>query len=96
MVIIMILNTGSRTDIPAYYSEWFMNRIHEGLVMARNPYYPKQVYRFSLDPKNLSFTAAGYCCENRTPLKFPAFDQLFFSSSLSTLTLKAVFLSAEF
>ena len=34
----MILNTGSRTDIPAFYSEWFMNRIRAGFVMARNPF----------------------------------------------------------
>ncbi|MFR6211363.1 DUF1848 family protein [Coprococcus comes] len=23
----MILHTGMRTDIPAFYSEWFLNRI---------------------------------------------------------------------
>ena len=46
----MILNTGSRTDIPAFYSEWFMNRIREGFVLVRNPYYPKQVTRYELDP----------------------------------------------
>lgn len=23
----MILNTGSRTDIPAYYSDWFYERV---------------------------------------------------------------------
>ena len=33
----MILNTGSRTDIPAYYSDWFFNRIKEGYVLVRNP-----------------------------------------------------------
>ena len=37
----MIINTGSRTDIPAYFSEWFYNRIREGYVLARNPYYPQ-------------------------------------------------------
>ncbi|WP_139182304.1 DUF1848 family protein, partial [Ruminococcus sp. YE78] len=26
----MIINTGMRTDIPAFYSEWFMNRIRAG------------------------------------------------------------------
>ena len=26
----MILNTGSRTDIPAYFSDWFYKRIEEG------------------------------------------------------------------
>ena len=25
----MIINTGMRTDIPAFYSEWFMNRIRK-------------------------------------------------------------------
>ena len=27
----MIINTGQRTDIPAFYSKWFINRIKEGL-----------------------------------------------------------------
>ena len=46
----MILNTGSRTDIPAFYSEWFFNRMNEGFVMARNPFYPNLVTRFRIDP----------------------------------------------
>lgn len=29
-----------QTDIPAFYSEWFANRIKEGYVMVRNPYQP--------------------------------------------------------
>ena len=36
----MIINTGQRTDIPAFYSTWFMNRIRSGYVLVRNPYYP--------------------------------------------------------
>lgn len=46
----MILNTGSRTDIPAYYSEWFYQRIKEGFVCVRNPYNPKLIHRYQLDP----------------------------------------------
>ena len=38
----MILNTGSRTDIPAYYSDWFYERVRAGEVLVRNPYYPTQ------------------------------------------------------
>ena len=34
----MIIQTGMRTDIPAFYSQWFMNRIKEGYVLVRNPY----------------------------------------------------------
>ena len=44
----MIINTSSRTDIPAYYSDWFFRRIREGYVLARNPYYPQQVTRLTL------------------------------------------------
>ena len=47
----MIIDTGNRTDIPAFYSKWFMNRIKEGFVMVRNPYSPEQVTRYRLDPE---------------------------------------------
>ena len=46
----MIISTGMRTDIPAYFSEWFYNRIKEGFVLTRNPYYPEQVLRYQLNP----------------------------------------------
>ncbi|MFR4352044.1 MAG: DUF1848 family protein [Roseburia sp.] len=36
----MIISTGSRTDVPAYFSAWFCARIRAGFVCARNPYYP--------------------------------------------------------
>ena len=42
----MIINTGCRTDIPAFYSKWLMNRIREGYVLVRNPYYPSQVTKY--------------------------------------------------
>ena len=62
----MILNTGSRTDIPAFYSEWFMNRIREGLVMARNPYNPKLVISYTLDPKLIDVIV--FCTKNPEPM----------------------------
>ena len=30
----MIIQTGMRTDIPAFYSEWFRNRLREGFVLG--------------------------------------------------------------
>lgn len=42
----MIIQTGMRTDIPAFYSQWFMNRIKEGYVLVRNPYNERQVTRY--------------------------------------------------
>ena len=45
----MIINTGQRTDIPAFYAEWFANRLKEGYVCVRNPYNQSQVSRYRLD-----------------------------------------------
>lgn len=39
----MILNVSSRTDIVAFYSDWFMERYNQGFVDVRNPFYPKRV-----------------------------------------------------
>jgi hypothetical protein len=47
----MIISASRRTDIPSYYSEWFLNRIKEGFVDVRNPLYPSQVSRYSLSPE---------------------------------------------
>src|SRR5512143_1704999 len=47
----MIISASRRTDIPAFYSEWFMKRIEEGHVMVRNPMNARQVSRISLEPE---------------------------------------------
>lgn len=62
----MIINTGSRTDIPAYYSEWFYNRIKEGYVLARNPYYPEQVTKYRLTPELIDLII--FCTKNPSPM----------------------------
>lgn len=62
----MIINTGSRTDIPAYYSEWFYNRIKEGYVLTRNPYYPLQVSRLKLHPDLVDVLC--FCTKNPEPM----------------------------
>lgn len=46
----MIISVSRRTDIPAFYSEWFINRIREGFCLTPNPYNPKQVSRVDLAP----------------------------------------------
>lgn len=46
----MILSVSRRTDIPAFYTPWFMNRIHEGYVLVRNPMNYHQVSKVNLDP----------------------------------------------
>ena len=62
----MIINTGQRTDIPAFYSEWFANRLKEGYVCVRNPYNPNQVSRYRLDPSVVD--VIGFCTKNPAPM----------------------------
>ncbi len=46
----MILSVSRRTDIPNYYSEWFINRIKEGFLYVRNPVNAHQISRINLSP----------------------------------------------
>ena len=62
----MIINTGQRTDIPAFYSDWFANRLKEGVVCVRNPYNPNQVSRYRLDPTVVD--VIGFCTKNPEPM----------------------------
>ena len=62
----MIINTGMRTDIPAFYSEWLMNRIRVGFVCVRNPYYRLQVSKYSLSPEVVDCLA--FCTKNPYPM----------------------------
>ena len=62
----MIINTGCRTDIPAFYSKWFMNRIKEEYVLVRNPYNPQQVTKYSLSPDVVDCLA--FCTKNPEPM----------------------------
>ena len=62
----MIIQTGMRTDIPAFYSEWFANRLKEGYALTRNPYNASQVTRYSLDPKVVDLIA--FCSKNPGPM----------------------------
>ena len=47
----MILSVSRRTDIPAFYSDWFFNRMKEGFVYVRNPMNIHQVSRITLSPE---------------------------------------------
>ena len=62
----MILNTGCRTDIPAFYSEWFYSRVREGYVLTRNPYRPEQVIRYRIDPEVVDVLC--FCTKNPQPM----------------------------
>ena len=62
----MIVQTGNRTDIPAFYSEWFANRLKEGYVMVRNPFNPVSISRYILDPSIVDLLV--FCTKNPKPM----------------------------
>lgn len=69
----MIIQTGMRTDIPAFYSKWFQKRLKEGYVLVRNPYHPSSVTRYSLSPDVVDLIA--FCTKNPAPM-LPVMDIL--------------------
>ncbi|MCD8222115.1 MAG: DUF1848 domain-containing protein [Clostridiales bacterium] len=69
----MILQTGLRTDIPAFYSRWFANRLQAGFVCVRNPYNPVSVTRYTLAPEVVDLI--GFCTKNPAPM-FPYMNLL--------------------
>jgi hypothetical protein len=49
----MIISVSRRSDIPAFYGEWFMNRLRAGEALVRNPMQKKQVSRILLTPETV-------------------------------------------
>jgi len=47
----MIISASRRTDIPAFYSDWFLKRIEEGYLYVINPMNRKQVSKIILNPE---------------------------------------------
>ena len=62
----MILSIDFRTDIPAFYSEWLMNRFHEGYVYFRNPAYPSTIHKIILDKQHIE--GIMWCSKNYLPI----------------------------
>ena len=62
----MIINTGQRTDIPAFYAEWLANRLRAGTVLVRDPYAPGRLIRYRLDPAVVD--VLGFCTKDPAPL----------------------------
>ena len=67
-----VISVSRRTDIPAFYSEWFMNRIRDGYVRWVNPF-SRLVHRISLRPEDV--IAFVLWSKNYAPL-LPYLDEL--------------------
>ncbi len=62
----MIISASRRTDIPALYSDWFMNRIRVGWCYVPNPMNAKQVSLVSLRPQEVD--AIIFWSKNPAPM----------------------------
>ncbi len=62
----MFINASFRTDIAANYSEWLMNRIRDGYVLVRNPYYQTKVSKYQLAPDVVDCLI--FCTKNPKPM----------------------------
>ena len=60
----MILNVSSRADIIAFYTPWFINRLKEGFVDVRNPFYKYNVSRIYFSDVD----AFVFCTKNPMPI----------------------------
>lgn len=58
----MILHTGNRTDLPAFYAPWLRRRLEAGFVLARSPYRPSDVIRYRLTPDLVDLLV--FCTKN--------------------------------
>lgn len=60
----MILMASGRTDIPAFYTKWFMNRYKEGYIDVKNPFNKKLVSRIFFKDVDLIM----FCSKNPLPI----------------------------
>lgn len=62
----MILSIDFRTDIPAFYHEWIVNRFNAGFLMFRNPAAPNTVHKVILDKKHIE--GIIWCSKDYLPI----------------------------
>jgi len=62
----MIVSASRRTDIPAFYSDWFMNRVRAGFCLVVNPFNTKQVSYVPLTPDKTD--AIVFWTKNAAPM----------------------------
>lgn len=67
----MILSASRRTDIPAFYADWFINRLKGGYVYIPNPRNPNRMGKVTISPENVD------CIVFWTKNPLPMMDKLY-------------------
>ena len=69
----LVISASRRTDLPAFFGEWFQNRLLAGFCRVRNPFNPRQISRLELSPE----TVEAFVFWTRNPQPFlPVLDCL--------------------
>lgn len=69
----MIISVSRRSDVPAFFGDWFMNRLRAGWASVVNPFNANQVRRVSLQPGQVD--ALVFWTKNPAPF-VPHLDEL--------------------
>jgi DNA repair photolyase len=62
----VVISASRRTDIPAFYADWFMNRVREGWCSVPNPFNSNQISEISLRPDDVE--AIVFWSKNPQPI----------------------------
>lgn len=62
----MILSIDFRTDIPAFYPQWILNRFKEGFLYFKNPMAPSTLHKVILDKEHIE--GIFWCSKNYAPI----------------------------
>ncbi|MCL2108745.1 MAG: DUF1848 domain-containing protein [Oscillospiraceae bacterium] len=74
----MIISASRRTDIPAFYADWFTNRLNAGYCLVKNPFNHAQIRQVSLLPRDVD--GIVFWTKNAAPIlpKIPQLDKFKF------------------
>ncbi len=65
----MILSVSRRTDIPAFYSNWFFAQLKQGFVLVPNPINPNKIARIKLEPLKVKNIETNFFGENKVEME---------------------------
>ena len=61
----MILSVSRRTDIPAFYSDWFFKQLDQGFVLVPNPIAHEKIAKIALEPLKIENVETNLLGKNK-------------------------------
>lgn len=65
----MILSVSRRTDIPAFYSDWFFKKLEEGFVLVPNPINLSKIAKVKLEPLKIRSITTNFLGERAVEMQ---------------------------